>query len=245
MSTDLEASTDTPDPVSSARKSFVSAMRPGTRLQRVRSSHSYGFVLALVIASFVFLALAPEERWAVAIIVLMEASILSAAIWTSGLTFGRYVIPLVIAFGIFIAAWVAADTSSTTRIAGGVVDTVFLVSSCAVIAFGVLDQQTVNKQSVLGALSVYITVGILFTVLYGAIAEVDDAPFFAQDTDGSPADRLYFSFVTLATLGYGDFSPGGDLGRMMAVIEALIGQVYLVTVVALLVSHLGHRREGR
>ena len=243
MSTDLPGTTGSPDAISSARKSFLTAMRPGTRLQRVRSSHSYGFVLALVIASFVFIALAPEDRWAVAVVVIMEASILSAAIWTSGLGFGRYVIPFVVGLGVFTAAWIALEGSATTRVAVGVVDTTFLVATCAAIGFGVLDQQTVNKQSVLGALSIYVTIGILFTVIYSVIAHVNEAPFFAQNTDGSAADRLYFSFVTLATLGYGDFTARGELGRLLSVVEALIGQLYLVTVVALLVANIGRTRE--
>jgi hypothetical protein len=173
----------------------------------------------------------------------MEASILSAAIWTSGLGFGRYVIPLVVVLGVFTAAWVLLDGNSTTRIAVGVVDTTFLVATCAAIGFGMLDQQTVNKQSVLGALSIYLTVGILFTVIYSVIAHVDEAPFFAQNTDGNAADRLYFSFVTLATLGYGDYTARGELGRLLAVVEALIGQLYLVTVVALLVANIGRSRQ--
>jgi len=60
-----------------------------------------------------------------------------------------------------------------------------------------------------------------------------------QGTDGTRAVRLYFSFVTLATLGYGDYSPTGDVGHMLAVLEALIGQLYLVTVVAIVVTRIG------
>jgi hypothetical protein len=56
--------------------------------------------------------------------------------------------------------------------------------------------------------------------------------------DGTRALRLYFSYVTLATLGYGDYTAASNLGHMLAVAEALIGQIYLVTVVALLVSRL-------
>ncbi len=50
--------------------------------------------------------------------------------------------------------------------------------------------------------------------------------------------RLYFSYVTLATLGYGDYTPAGNLGHAFAVLEALIGQLYLVTVVAVVVTRL-------
>ena len=63
-------------------------------------------------------------------------------------------------------------------------------------------------------------------------------------TDGSRALRLYFSYVTLATLGYGDYTPATNLGHMLAVSEALLGQLYLVTVVAVLVTRLRIRRPG-
>ena len=85
--------------------------------------------------------------------------------------------------------------------------------------------------------------GMLFMFLYGVLAALGDAPFFAQGTDGTRPLRLYFSFVTLATLGYGDYTPAGNLGHALAVLEALIGQLYLVTVVAVVVTRLG--RPGR
>ena len=50
--------------------------------------------------------------------------------------------------------------------------------------------------------------------------------------------RLYFSFTTLVTLGYGDYTAAGELGRTFAISEALIGQLYLVTVIALLISRI-------
>jgi hypothetical protein len=85
--------------------------------------------------------------------------------------------------------------------------------------------------------------GLMFMFLYGAMAVLGQGPFFAQGTDGTRPLRLYFSFVTLATLGYGDYTPAGNLGHALAVLEALIGQLYLVTVVAVVVTRLG--RPGR
>ena len=85
--------------------------------------------------------------------------------------------------------------------------------------------------------------GILFMFLYGVLATLGHTPFFAQGTDGTRPIRLYFSFVTLATLGYGDYTPAGNLGACARSTEALIGQLYLVTVVAVVVTRLG--RPGR
>ena len=68
-------------------------------------------------------------------------------------------------------------------------------------------------------------------------------PFFAQPGAGRAVDYVYFSYVTMSTVGYGDLTARGDLARMLAVTEALIGQLYLVTIVALLVGNLGRVRQ--
>src|SRR4051795_7235460 len=145
-------------------------LRPGTRLDRLHASHSYGFVLLLVFLSFAFTALVPEASWSQACFVLIEASILAAALWTSGLPFGRYAIPLIVLAGLVAAITQAASGSSVTRSSVGVVELAFLIGACGVIGAGVIDQGDVNSQSVLGALSIYVTVGMLFTVLYGVLA---------------------------------------------------------------------------
>jgi len=77
------------------------------------------------------------------------------------------------------------------------------------------------------------------------IAVLGHGSFFAQGTDGTRPIRLYFSYVTLATIGYGDYTAAGNLGHALAVLEALIGQLYLVTVVAVIVTRLGGRRADR
>jgi hypothetical protein len=84
-------------------------------------------------------------------------------------------------------------------------------------------------------------IGLVFVFIYGVLAKLGSGDFFAQGTDGTRSLRLYFSFVTLATLGYGDYTPAGSLGRTLAVVEALIGQLYLVTVIAVLVSRMRAR----
>jgi voltage-gated potassium channel Kch len=80
--------------------------------------------------------------------------------------------------------------------------------------------------------------------MFGAIAAPDDGRFYAELLGPSRSDALYFSYVTLATVGYGDLTPATELGRTLAVAEALLGQIYLVTVVALIVGNLGGRRRA-
>jgi hypothetical protein len=103
----------------------------------------------------------------------------------------------------------------------------------------------VRLEAVLGVLSLYLLLGMLFAFTYGAVDRLGGEPFFAAGEPATVSHCLYFSFTTLTTVGYGDLVAQTDLGHTLAVFEALIGQIYLVTVVSLIVSNLGRpaRRE--
>jgi hypothetical protein len=94
----------------------------------------------------------------------------------------------------------------------------------------------VTWETVLGALCAYVLIGLLFAFLYLAVDEFRDAPFFAQPGHHDQGEFLYFSFVALTTLGFGDLSPSEGLPQALTVIEALIGSIFLVTLVARLVT---------
>jgi len=97
---------------------------------------------------------------------------------------------------------------------------------------------------VFGALCLYLLLGLIFALVFSSIG-FSHPPFFAQKEAAVPNDYVYFSFVTLTTVGYGDLTAKADFSRMLAVSEALMGQLYLVSVVALLVSNLGRERRPR
>ena len=101
----------------------------------------------------------------------------------------------------------------------------------------------VTVQTLLGVLSLYMLIGMGFGFVYGAIDHLGGDPFFAGGQTASVSHCLYFSFTTLATVGYGDFVARTDLGHTLAVSEALIGQIYLVTVVSLIISNLRRPRR--
>ena len=82
---------------------------------------------------------------------------------------------------------------------------------------------------------------MFFAFVFGAVDNLGDEPFFAQGVAATPQRCSYFSFSTLTTVGFGDLTARGDLGRTLAVLEALIGQLYLVTVVSVGVSNLAPR----
>jgi hypothetical protein len=115
------------------------------------------------------------------------------------------------------------------------------------IGLGVIHNLRANRavrvEAVMGVLALYILLGFLFAFVYGAIDRLGGNPFFANGAEASVANCIYYSFTTLATVGYGDLTARTDVGHTLSVSEALIGQIYLVTVVSLIVTNL-RRRES-
>jgi ion channel len=120
-----------------------------------------------------------------------------------------------------------------------------LLFAVAAIVRRVLTHPAVTLQSILGAVSAYMIIGLMFAALYGAMNRFGGGGFFAHGSAANIKTFQYFSFTTLTTLGYGDFTAAGSGGRAVAVLEALIGQVFLATLVARLVAAFRGPREER
>jgi len=225
--------------------SSVSPWRPGSRLARLRASHGYAPVLTLILVTFVFTSAAPNESWAKSVLVLLQSATLIAALWTSGFGRDKRAMVALVVIGVTVAIVQLVVGGSTLIGIVGLVNMALVAATIVVIALGVIDQREVNRQSVTGAICIYLLLGILFMFVYWAVAVLGSGYFFAQGTDGTTSLQLYFSYVTLATLGYGDYTPATSLGHTLAVTEALLGQLYLVTVVALLVGNLSRKRAER
>ena len=161
--------------------------------------------------------------------------------------------PRLIAFagGVAVAALVVSILRATV---GGIGEGAALSMNAALVALGppaiavglVRDLRAtgvVQIQSLFGVLSLYMLIGMSFGFVYGAIDRLGGDPFFAGGNTATVSHCIYFSFTTLATVGYGDFVARTDLGHTLAVSEALIGQIYLVTVVSLIVSNLRRPRR--
>jgi hypothetical protein len=215
-------------------------------VRRLRASHSYRYVLLSIIVVFAFAATAPDTSWARSVVVFLQSATLVVALWTSGLQKYARLSLIVVGIAVAFAVLLVLDPSKALIGAVGIFELVLTLGIAIIVAFGILDQGEVNAQSVTGAICVYLLIGLVFTFVYGALATLGSGHFFAQGTDGTLAIRLYFSYVTLATVGYGDYSTAGNGGHLLSVIEALMGQLYLVTVVALLVSRMrpGRSRES-
>ena len=216
---------------------------PGLR-QRY-ASHTYGIVLALIAVSFLFAATAPDADWSASVLVLLQSATLVAALWASGLIRVNSSVSFVL-----VAAAVVFAVAQIVFGGSGLLGTVAILSGVLVLAIvfviaeGVIRRSEIDRQAITGAICIYLLLGMVFMFVYGAMATLGSGPFFANGSDGTRSLRLYFSYVTLATLGYGDYTASGNLGHTLSVVEALFGQLYLVTVVALLVARVRPRRRS-
>jgi Ion channel len=214
-------------------------------LARRRASHSYGYVLLMIGATFFFTATAPDDAWAASTLVLLQTVTLCVALWTSGLARAGSLLNIAfVGVAVVVAVVGLFRTGSTASGLLALLAGVLTIAVVLVLALSIIDQGEINAQSITGAICIYILLGMIFLFIYGTAAAFGHGAFFAQGTDGTRALRLYFSYVTLATLGYGDYTPAGNFGHAVAIVEALFGQLYLVTVVAVLVSRMRPRRGG-
>jgi hypothetical protein len=198
----------------------------------------YGAVLVMLMITFAFLAAAPHDKWTDPVRVALTGCTLMLTLSTTPQINPRLTWILRAFVLIALVASLAALGATTDASQGtSAILTALLVGLMpTVIVIGVKDQPAVNAQSVFGAICMYILLGLFFALLYGAIGALGPDPFFASGVTGTSNEFLYFSFVTMTTTGYGDFTAASDLGRTLAVTEALLGQLYIVTVLALIVT---------
>jgi hypothetical protein len=213
------------------------------RWERIEASHNYGWVLLLVlIVMFLTIAL-PETELGRFIIVVAQAAALVVGAWTARAE--PRMMHLVVAVAILalltagVALLIPGDATGILRVL-----TVLLVAGLPLILARGLGSavrtQGVTMRVVTGVLTMYLLLVLLFGSIYVAIEELSGNAFFAgQPSDLRTGDFIYFSFTTQTTVGYGDFVPGTDIGRALAVLQAIIGQLYLVTVVSLVIANLG------
>ena len=118
-----------------------------------------------------------------------------------------------------------------------------LVFAIATVLWRVARARVVTLETIFGALSGYLLIGFTFAALLGAVSHFQHGPLFGQNQPANQSTIQYFAFITMTTTGYGDFVPAGEPARTLAVADALTGQIFLVTLVARLVSILGTSRD--
>jgi hypothetical protein len=213
--------------------------------QRFVALDSYGLLLLMILATLAVMTIPGMSIPALMAVlrVLVLVGTLGFALHTSGAHRRTYLFCGILA-GVALVLTVSLDASTELgKVVAAVSSFLLIVAVLGTVLHRFAAHPVVDGNSILAAICIYLFAGVAFSAVYGFIAAVDTGPLFASGTDGTSVIRVYYSFITLTTTGYGDFVPAADTTRMVAVTEALIGQVYLVTIVALLVSNIGASRR--
>jgi hypothetical protein len=205
----------------------------------------FGLLLLVLITTYLLSAFSLSRIFEGIEMVLFLAALL-LALRTSPLTHGWKTLVVVVTAAGTVAA-VAGQVSGTNTGVGlaELWRALILLLAALIIVRRVLARPTVTIQSIYGAVSAYLIIGLMFAAIYSTIAHLSGTPFFVNGETANTQTFQYFSFTTLTTLGYGDFTAAGSGGRAIAVLEALLGQVFLATLVARLVAAFRAPAEGR
>jgi hypothetical protein len=207
------------------------------RQRAERARDAFGLVLALVLTTYVLASVLSNRGWAAVLLTAVTGATSVVALTSSHVRpeFVRRALMLAL-LAIVLAAIEAATGGRPWLSAANCIEIVLLAVAMAAVLQRVVTAGSVSSRTILGAISVYTSLGLLFTWAYNLIDRIEGGGFFEGVAVAKGSDFLFFSYTTLTTTGYGDLVPGGQVGRMVSGLEMMLGQIFLVTLVAGLVS---------
>lgn len=208
-------------------------------LQRAQqASDAFGLVLLLVLTTYVLASVLSSNRgWSAVLLTIVTGATSVVALISS------HARPIFVRRALILAAIATASAAVSAAFGGRLglnvanfIEIGLLAVAMAAVLRRVVTSGDVSSRTILGAISVYTSLGILFTGAYGLIDRIEGGGFFGPGVATKGSDFLFFSYTTLTTTGYGDLVPTGQVGRMVSGLEMMLGQIFLVTLVAGLVS---------
>jgi hypothetical protein len=226
------------------------AMVKGPARQRLRESafwraygrHRYGILFYTLLAMLVAMPVASAFGQLEIVVRLLLAGCLLAAVMPNATKQSRYLI-LTSLIAVILAGFVAerGDVPVRLGIVAAVTGFIGLLAAAAALRFAI-DSNRVDHEVVYAALSSYVLAGLFLGQLYFSIENFWPGSITGPDAL-SQTNAVYFSFVTIASLGYGDFLPRSGIARGLATLEVIGGQLYLAALVARLIG-LFHATKG-
>jgi voltage-gated potassium channel len=212
---------------------------------RRRFTDSYGLVLLLLVISYFCDAALGDYTWGRVVVVF----VLAAATWLAlrasqlqrrSMRIAQALIPLLCV--VAVASLLIGQENVAHAVTAAITVALVVIAPVAILSH-LAHRMALSTETFLGAVCVYLLIAQLFATLFALTAVIAGQPFFVQTSHPTAIDYIYFSFVTITTVGYGDFTSALPVGKMMAVTEAVFGQLYLITVVSLVVQNLGTKRQ--
>jgi hypothetical protein len=208
----------------------------------------YGAVFLLTLTLLVFVIVAPSANWSRAVGCALQWLALLTVVATSRTSSNVRRPVAIVLLGLTSFTVVGEATGALSNALLFAVSGLLSAAIPLALIGGLLRlvrAHGVTPQAVSGALTLYLLLGLVFAWLIGFVAEVDSAQYFAQQAHASTSQIVYFSFTVLTTTGFGDLTAASHIGRALAVVEMLLGQLYLVTVIGVLVGNFAGRSRQR
>ena len=212
--------------------------------ERFARGDSYGLLLVLLVGLYLLIAFEEHKNlWGRFTISVVLGLVLLLAFHTSHVRARAFRVGVVLVVIADLANLIQAATGREGGDGSTFIMFVLVLLAPIAIVHRILRHETVGLETILGSICVYVLIAIAFAGIYGAVNEAEPTGFFAQKIEPNNVDFLYFSFVTITTVGYGDLTAGTSTGRVLVTFEAVIGQIFLVTLVARLVSLYGNKQR--
>jgi hypothetical protein len=209
---------------------------------------SYELVLLFVVATYV-ISVSVSESHAAPIVLTVQLATVWLALRTSNAR--RPVrrladIVLCLAAVVAIAGFFLHKEGTELGAIFAVSCALYLIAPFAIVRNLVL-RNNVDRESLIGAVTAYLLIGMFFAFAYRAAGELGSVPFFGSAGSGTLSKDLFFSFQTITTLGYGNITPAANPGQTLAIAEAVTGQLFLIVAVGKVISSMpfrGQREDG-
>jgi len=209
-----------------------------------RLTNTYGLILLLIIVDYIAASALTTSGWGRFITVFLLGSTLLLTLHVSR---AHRILQLLAAIYLVfssLSALIGAVTSGVDTLAQHLfilAEILLLVPPLSILR-DIASHPVVTTETVLGAVCVYLLIGFSFAFIYSGVALLSPLPFFQRGSPASINNTLFFSYTTLTTVGYGNLVPAQSFGQTVAMLEALLGPIYLALIVARLVSLWGQER---
>jgi hypothetical protein len=188
-------------------------------------------------------------------VAMLFSIVMLAGVWAAADSPRVLRVGLLLAVPTLVLRWyVFVDANETTFLVSTFATMSFLLFTTGVVLRAVLRHQEVSLDTISGGVCVYFLLGLAWALAYGMLEVVHPGSFPVRATDlgvsafrhGWLSDLLYLSFVTLSTLGYGDLTPLSRPAKVLTVLEAIVGQLFLAILIGRLVGmHIAQARQDK
>jgi Ion channel len=210
------------------------------------SADSYGLVLLLVMVTYVVSVSVSDARAASIVLFVQLATVWLTLRTSRARQLTRRIADIVLGLAAIVAI-LSLFVHHPGKELGGIFAVcclLYLIAPFSIVRHLIL-RRDMDAETLLGAVAAYLLIGMFFAFAYKALGSFGSVPFFGSQGDGSLSQDLFFSFVTMTTVGYGNLVPAANPGQTVAVLEAVVGQLFLVVAVGKVISGLQPRRGDR